>query len=112
VFYDSAALHHELHSLKFGDIGERIARYGDHIGEFTFVDRSDSVLPTEHLCIHHRPRLKDSHRRHTCALYQPLKIEALYSVGIWIAVNAAADEYLHAFSCTGHGDGFLENGNN
>src|SRR5215470_16886813 len=46
-----AALHDELHALHLADIGERISRHGDDVGELAAVDAADLARPVivEHL---------------------------------------------------------------
>ena len=48
---DFAGLHHELYALEFGDVGKRITRNGDQIGELSFLHRSDVFLPSEDFCV-------------------------------------------------------------
>ena len=38
VLDDLSALHHKFDSLKFGNVGQWIAGYGNHVGEFPLVD--------------------------------------------------------------------------
>src|ERR1700704_2337593 len=41
-----SALHHELDSLKFGNVGYRIARDSNHVGELASIKRADAILPS------------------------------------------------------------------
>ena len=40
---DFAAFHHELHALQLRDVGNRIARHRDDVGEFAFLDGADLI---------------------------------------------------------------------
>src|SRR5881396_1547941 len=57
VLHDLSALHHELHPLQFGDVGEGIAGHGNQVGVLACVDRPDLILPAECLGVDHRPGL-------------------------------------------------------
>ena len=44
---DDAVFHYEGDFLEGGDVVERIAGDGDHVGEVTGFQRADSILPRE-----------------------------------------------------------------
>src|SRR5207302_7890203 len=111
VFDDLSALHHEFDSLKFGDVGQRIAGNGDDIGEFAFLDGSHTILPTEHFGIRHGPGLDGLCRRHAGTLDEPLEFVSLYSVGERIAIDSTADQDFEAFGGNRHRNSFLKNWN-
>src|SRR5436305_4236903 len=43
------ALHHKFYAFELGNVLQRIARNRDDIGELSFLDRPDAVLPPHHL---------------------------------------------------------------
>src|ERR1700722_16541972 len=73
---DLAALHHKLHSLKFSNVFQRVARNSDHIGKFAFVDRANPVLPAQHFRIDHGRGLQGRNRRHSMVC-EPYEIQPL-----------------------------------
>ena len=77
VSYDFSALHDKFDSLKFGNVGQRIAGNRDKIGVLALIDRSDSIRPSKHLCINDGSGLDSPCRAHPSALDQRLKVEGL-----------------------------------
>src|SRR3954462_418565 len=64
VLHDLATLHHELHALEFGHVGDRITCYCDHVCEFAFFHGAHAIAPTHHLGRHERRTADCLGRRH------------------------------------------------
>src|SRR5262245_52951473 len=101
ILDDFSTLHHKLNPLKFGDVCQWIAADGDQIREFTFVDRADAILPSQHFRVTHCPGLNCSCRSHAGTFDEPFKLQRLDAVRERIAVHSTADENLETFC--GHG---------
>src|SRR6266478_8362143 len=109
---DLPALHHKFDSLKLGDIRQRVAGHGDHIGELALVDGSDLVLPSERFGVNHASALDSPCRCQAGALHQPLKVESLCPMRVGRAIHSTAH---HDFDSPGggrHRRSLLKNGNN
>src|SRR6266851_8097922 len=52
ITQDLTTLHHEFHALEFRNISQRVATYGDEVGEFAAFDRTDVSFPSHHLRVH------------------------------------------------------------
>src|SRR5438105_9378252 len=58
------ALHHKFYAFEFRNVLQRVPGHRNDIGEFLFLNRADSVLPTHHLRRYRRgclDRLRRSH---------------------------------------------------
>ena len=49
ILDDLSALHHKLNALEFGDVLQRVPGNGDDIGVLTLFERTDPILPSQHL---------------------------------------------------------------
>src|ERR1700730_292185 len=98
-----AALHHKFDSLELSDVLQWVSGNSDHVGEFTFLHRTDAIFPAHHLSINNGPSLDGRCGGHPM-IDQPCKLHGLRPViqgatGTRIAggpVNAAANDYLHS----------------
>src|ERR1700746_3659849 len=108
---DLSALHDEFDTLQLRNVSERIAADSDQIGEFTFFDGSDLVLPPQGFRVGHGSCLDRPGGCHIAVFDESLKFESLSPVGESGAIGPAAYHELDTLGGGRHSHGPLETGN-
>ncbi len=97
---DDARLHHEAHALHQGNVGDRVARHRDDVGELALLHRAEIAVVMQELRGVDRRRLDREHRRHA-GLDHQFELVRILAVRIDAGVGAERDLHVRAVGAAG-----------
>src|SRR5712692_2685209 len=107
---DFSALHHKFHVLRLADIGQRIARNGDDVGELTLRNGPDIVPPSHFRCGVDGSSLQGGCGSHAPNFDQRCKLERVRALTPFGALGPAPEDRYDSLGGDAHPGILLKNG--